>query len=130
MSERRVQGRCYCNGRGPECPETQLGSLCGTTSARGGHCTRQNADITESYWTVWDFLGLVNGGAGGNRTRDLLNAIQALSQLSYGPNGRRILPRGEGPVKAQTKGRDGFEEARRDRKLDLRGMLRRPLPEW
>jgi hypothetical protein len=25
------------------------------------------------------------GGAGGNRTRDLLNAIQALSQLSYGP---------------------------------------------
>lgn len=25
MSERRVQGRCYCNGRGPECPETQLG---------------------------------------------------------------------------------------------------------
>ena len=34
------------------------------------------------------------GGAGGNRTRDLLNAIQALSQLSYGPNGRRILPQG------------------------------------
>ena len=32
------------------------------------------------------------GGAGGNRTRDLLNAIQALSQLSYGPNGRRTLP--------------------------------------
>ena len=34
------------------------------------------------------------GGAGGNRTRDLLNAIQALSQLSYGPNGRGILPQG------------------------------------
>ncbi len=29
------------------------------------------------------------GGAKGNRTPDLLNAIQALSQLSYGP-----LPRG------------------------------------
>ena len=28
------------------------------------------------------------GGAGGNRTRDLLNAIQALSQLSYGPTER------------------------------------------
>jgi hypothetical protein len=26
------------------------------------------------------------GGAEGNRTPDLLNAIQALSQLSYGPN--------------------------------------------
>jgi len=27
-----------------------------------------------------------NSGAEGNRTPDLLNAIQALSQLSYGPN--------------------------------------------
>ena len=27
------------------------------------------------------------GGAEGNRTLDLLNAIQALSQLSYGPTG-------------------------------------------
>ena len=34
------------------------------------------------------------GGAGGHRTRDLLNASQALSQLSYGPHGRRILPQG------------------------------------
>ena len=29
-----------------------------------------------------------NGGAEGNRTPDLLNAIQALSQLSYSPHGR------------------------------------------
>jgi hypothetical protein len=29
--------------------------------------------------------GLKTGGAEGNRTPDLLNAIQALSQLSYGP---------------------------------------------
>ncbi len=29
-----------------------------------------------------------NGGAEGNRTPDLLNAIQALSQLSYGPAAR------------------------------------------
>ncbi len=28
-----------------------------------------------------------SGGAEGNRTPDLLNAIQALSQLSYGPAG-------------------------------------------
>jgi hypothetical protein len=27
-----------------------------------------------------------NGGAKGSRTPDLLNAIQALYQLSYGPN--------------------------------------------
>jgi hypothetical protein len=29
-------------------------------------------------------------GAEGNRTPDLLNAIQALSQLSYGPNTRPL----------------------------------------
>ena len=29
------------------------------------------------------------GGADGSRTHDLLNAIQALSQLSYGPTDRR-----------------------------------------
>jgi hypothetical protein len=39
-------------------------------------------------WSVFDFLG----GANRNRTDDLLNAIQALSQLSYGPalGGRHI----------------------------------------
>jgi hypothetical protein len=30
-----------------------------------------------------------SGGAEGNRTLDLLNAIQALSQLSYGPTWRK-----------------------------------------
>ena len=30
-----------------------------------------------------------DGGAEGSRTLDLLNAIQALSQLSYGPTGFR-----------------------------------------
>ena len=30
------------------------------------------------------------GGAEGNRTLDLLNAIQALSQLSYGPTTRGL----------------------------------------
>ena len=32
-----------------------------------------------------------HGGAEGNRTPDLLNAIQALSQLSYSPTGRRKI---------------------------------------
>jgi hypothetical protein len=30
------------------------------------------------------------GGAEGNRTLDLLNAIQALSQLSYGPTAGKV----------------------------------------
>ena len=30
------------------------------------------------------------GGADGDRTRDLLNAIQALSQLSYSPTNSKI----------------------------------------
>ena len=34
------------------------------------------------------------GGATGNRTPDLLNAIQALSQLSYGPAGAAGVPAG------------------------------------
>jgi hypothetical protein len=34
------------------------------------------------------YLGDEKSGAEGNRTLDLLNAIQALSQLSYGPTGR------------------------------------------
>ena len=39
----------------------------------------------------WNDLQAVDfvGGAEGNRTLDLLNAIQALSQLSYGPTLRR-----------------------------------------
>ena len=35
------------------------------------------------------------GGAEGNRTPDLLNAIQALSQLSYGPTFRQTADPGE-----------------------------------
>jgi hypothetical protein len=32
-----------------------------------------------------------NGGADGSRTHDLLNAIQALSQLSYGPTSGGVI---------------------------------------
>src|SRR4051812_9702388 len=39
------------------------------------------------------------GGADRDRTDDLLNAIQALSQLSYGPTGRRIVQIGGRSVK-------------------------------
>lgn len=40
------------------------------------------------YWvsrTSLDIFKLLNGGAKGDRTPDLDNAIVALSQLSYGP---------------------------------------------
>ena len=37
------------------------------------------------------------GGARRNRTADLLNAIQALSQLSYGPGRRPFLACGSEP---------------------------------
>jgi hypothetical protein len=35
----------------------------------------------------------LSGGAKGSRTPDLLNAIQALSQLSYGPTQDAVLGR-------------------------------------
>jgi hypothetical protein len=41
--------------------------------------------------------GLLNDGARGTRTPDLLGAIQALSQLSYSPE-RRRMPHGCGTV--------------------------------
>ena len=44
------------------------------------------------------------GGAGGNRTRDLLNAIQALSQLSYGPTKGSRLVRASDCVKGMKEG--------------------------
>jgi hypothetical protein len=37
-------------------------------------------------------FNLLSGGANRNRTDDLLNAIQALSQLSYGPFARHWDP--------------------------------------
>ena len=37
------------------------------------------------FWTLLDFTRQKNGGADQDRTDDLLNAIQALSQLSYSP---------------------------------------------
>jgi hypothetical protein len=42
-------------------------------------------EYLEELSDMWKVLGLV-GGAERDRTVDLLNAIQALSQLSYGPN--------------------------------------------
>ena len=47
--------------------------------------------------------GRSNGGEG-NRTPDLLNAIQALSQLSYAPGRQepKIVPRGRPKVKKTT----------------------------
>src|SRR5438270_1938674 len=43
-------------------------------------------------WIRWSYVG----GAERDRTVDLLNAIQALSQLSYGPTRRESLAAGQG----------------------------------
>jgi hypothetical protein len=43
-------------------------------------CNRSTNPQNKIWW-----LWLLLGGAEGDRTPDLLNAIQALSQLSYGP---------------------------------------------
>jgi hypothetical protein len=49
-----------------------------------------------------DFIG----GADADRTRDLLNAIQALSQLSYSPTGRsNHLSESAQPIRPDTFGR-------------------------
>ncbi len=42
--------------------------------------------ILKENCTNCDYLGKGFGGAKGDRTPDLLHAMQALSQLSYGPN--------------------------------------------
>ena len=44
-----------------------------------------------TYRSFVDAYGTVTGGAEGNRTPDLLNAIQALSQLSYSPSKAKKL---------------------------------------
>ena len=48
---------------------------------------RSNGQYARAYELVGSVDG--NGGARRNRTDDLFNAIEALSQLSYGPTGRR-----------------------------------------
>ena len=45
--------------------------------------------------------GLSQNGGEGNRTPDLVNAIHALSQLSYSPRARRNLPPRYTAVKTQ-----------------------------
>ena len=76
------------------------------------------------------------GGAGGSRTPDLLNAIQALSQLSYSPDGSRKLSPGSWTVKSvsrrvaqRVRQRAGFAQPRW---WQLRLMVCSPArpPEW
>ena len=63
----------------------------GSDSVDGGDADRLDVASTEkarkvsTYGLSGTLPGIFNGGAEGNRTPDLLNAIQALSQLSYSP---------------------------------------------
>jgi hypothetical protein len=55
---------------------------------------RCSADKLSDPAELFNLALISRGGAEGNRTPDLLNAIQALSQLSYGPaDGRRSYNR-------------------------------------
>ena len=60
---------------------------------------KQNGRPEAATWKLGYFEEL-DGGAKGSRTPDLLNAIQALSQLSYGPTPRHGLRRALAPVAA------------------------------
>jgi hypothetical protein len=56
--------------------------------------------------------GYFGGGADQDRTGDLLNAIQALSQLSYSPTGSRLILQEEAfSVKNLLSGRSGRRDA-------------------
>ncbi len=48
------------------------------------NCRRVSSNMAAELWRSRRPVPVV-GGAKGSRTPDLLNAIQALSQLSYGP---------------------------------------------
>ena len=54
------------------------------------------------------------GGAERDRTVDLLNAIQALSQLSYGPTGSAFLAEGDSIVNEHPRVRDTGADRRRE----------------
>ena len=68
-------------GRSPKCPAVQDSKM--VPKMGRIHPLRRSISLN-------NYLHAGRGGAKGNRTPDLLNAIQALSQLSYGP-GRRSL---------------------------------------
>ena len=57
-----------------------------TQLARSGLQATKNPLFIAGFCTSLDYLGYVLGGAERDRTAGLLNAIQALSQLSYSPN--------------------------------------------
>ena len=60
-----------------------------------GHI-RTHARERKRCQTGSEFEFLLFGGAERDRTVDLLNAIQALSQLSYGPTRERSFNKGSG----------------------------------
>src|SRR5207249_11650319 len=68
--------RRYASSRSMTCAAAERGSAYSRAAGAGGATREHGPEIRQS-------------GAEGSRTLDLLNAIQALSQLSYGPTGRK-----------------------------------------
>ena len=77
----------YLREQGVRIPDDLLASRTSSTMRLSRNFT-SSAGISGQHDQKFAPAG--RGGAEGNRTPDLLNAIQALSQLSYGP-GRRSL---------------------------------------
>src|SRR4029450_4513387 len=78
-------------GPGPARPRRRPSTL--------GRSSRRTSDGPRLRPRTSEGSELSLGGAERDRTVDLLNAIQALSQLSYGPTGRGRVEAERGPVK-------------------------------
>jgi hypothetical protein len=74
---------------------------------RSGHRHPEGYQDSQTCSLICDVRFSVNGGAGRNRTDDILLAKQALSQLSYGPfqvTGRLVGPGGLEPPTSRLSG--------------------------
>ena len=84
-----------------------------------------------AFWTILDVLKKVNGGAKGIRTPDLLNAIQALSQLSYSPTqNREIICKMQKSVKEIFVTQIRRKGIRRANKTVQQGRISKNWPCW
>ena len=96
-AEREPPPRCFggCSARSNWCRRRATSG--GRTTSRRRPSTPSRCSIPQTRRTAETAVRILRvGGADRDRTDDLLNAIQALSQLSYGPTGRHFVAKGGG----------------------------------